>query len=681
MHLETSRDRELASRSQDSGGQVSQSSDSGCDASFLDTVQSFLLKMTSAETAVGCSNWVVKELPLGREKVAVAKFNMQLSVKWHQSAATEAERLERKEIHGKIFERYRRLATEQLLHALHLTHPDLLQLTHSPVKLIFHLYQHHSVLTQSMGSWVSCKPDIHKVADEIGDINQVNVNKIRLNLIEKWFRSTTQAKQDDLDVTLDATMCQTDDLEKYEDDSNLMRANYLLQYGPAETSTKFLLGLAFAVSTCMDVMCGLHYIVVLEQLQMSQTLKSFSKCNKLGLIKTILRSHSHKARAVRLAAELCLEYSIFEVQLWSNILKQLLAFHMLDFLQYVLIRLLPVSTLWQGSGIMAVWKGILMAPLLSVLFTLSVWKGILVAPLLSCQLSSHFQSGRASSWLHCCHVSSLHTFSLEGHPRGSTAVMSVLFTLSVWKGILVAPLLSCQFSSHFQSGRASSWLHCCHVSSLHTFSLEGHPRGSTAVMSVLFTLSVWKGILMTPLLSCQFSSHCQSGRASLWLHCCHVSSLHTFSLERHPHGSTAVTSVLFTLSVWKGILMAPLLSAVTPVSGGPLHDCLGSFVLLYRCPLLQDLDLATFSRRYLQLDLPVCAVACAMLIPPSDSRTACLRQVLTPATVTRLHQQLGEWTLQSSTDPVVQQLLLSLWHLEEDIEDLLSDKSQLVVDH
>ena len=68
MHLETSRDRELASRSQDSGGQVSQSSDSGFDASFLDTVQSFLLKMTSAETAVGCSNWVVKELPLGESE-------------------------------------------------------------------------------------------------------------------------------------------------------------------------------------------------------------------------------------------------------------------------------------------------------------------------------------------------------------------------------------------------------------------------------------------------------------------------------------------------------------------------------------------------------------------------------------------------------------------------------------
>ena len=29
-----------------------------------------------------------------------------------------------------------------------------------------------------------------------------------------------------------------------------------------------------------------------------------------------------------MAAELCLEYSIFEVQLWSSILKQLAAFHM-----------------------------------------------------------------------------------------------------------------------------------------------------------------------------------------------------------------------------------------------------------------------------------------------------------------------------------------------------------------
>ena len=45
-----------------------------------------------------------------------------------------------------------------------------------------------------------------------------------------------------------------------------------------------------------SVMCGLHYGVGLEELQMFQTHESFSRCNKVGLVKTILRSHSHKSR-------------------------------------------------------------------------------------------------------------------------------------------------------------------------------------------------------------------------------------------------------------------------------------------------------------------------------------------------------------------------------------------------
>jgi len=42
--------------------------------------------------------------------------------------------------------------------------------------------------------------DINKIADKIAHANQVNIKKIQLNLIEKWFRSTSHAKQDDLDI-------------------------------------------------------------------------------------------------------------------------------------------------------------------------------------------------------------------------------------------------------------------------------------------------------------------------------------------------------------------------------------------------------------------------------------------------------------------------------------------------
>ena len=44
----------------------SASPEGAVDASFLDTVHSFLCNITDVQLAVGCSNWVVKELPLGQ---------------------------------------------------------------------------------------------------------------------------------------------------------------------------------------------------------------------------------------------------------------------------------------------------------------------------------------------------------------------------------------------------------------------------------------------------------------------------------------------------------------------------------------------------------------------------------------------------------------------------------------
>ena len=39
------------------------------DSSFLDDIQSFLLKIDNAEMAIGCSSWVVMELPPGESEV------------------------------------------------------------------------------------------------------------------------------------------------------------------------------------------------------------------------------------------------------------------------------------------------------------------------------------------------------------------------------------------------------------------------------------------------------------------------------------------------------------------------------------------------------------------------------------------------------------------------------------
>ena len=44
--------------------------------------------------------------------------------------------------------------------------------------------------------------DIHKIADEIGKINQVDLVKIRLKLLEQWLPSSLRNKQDDADTVI-----------------------------------------------------------------------------------------------------------------------------------------------------------------------------------------------------------------------------------------------------------------------------------------------------------------------------------------------------------------------------------------------------------------------------------------------------------------------------------------------
>ena len=72
----------------------------------------------------------------------------------------DAEKRGMTEIHKRIADKYRRLATEDVLRSSRLAHPDLLQMTDLPAKLIFHLYQHHCGLSQSVGSRVTCEPGV-----------------------------------------------------------------------------------------------------------------------------------------------------------------------------------------------------------------------------------------------------------------------------------------------------------------------------------------------------------------------------------------------------------------------------------------------------------------------------------------------------------------------------------------
>uniref|UniRef100_A0A3Q4H507 Kinetochore associated 1 n=1 Tax=Neolamprologus brichardi TaxID=32507 RepID=A0A3Q4H507_NEOBR len=70
------------------------------------------------------------------------------------------------------------------------------------------------------------------------------------------------------------------------------------------------------------------FVSQLEALNIPYTVQSFLSSPKEGLVKGLWKNHSHEPQAVRLVADLCLEYQIYDPQLWNSLLQKLLGFNL-----------------------------------------------------------------------------------------------------------------------------------------------------------------------------------------------------------------------------------------------------------------------------------------------------------------------------------------------------------------
>uniref|UniRef100_A0A8C7PUM4 Kinetochore associated 1 n=1 Tax=Oncorhynchus mykiss TaxID=8022 RepID=A0A8C7PUM4_ONCMY len=203
---------------------------------------------------------------------------------------------------SKLKLQFQRSATENVLMSSQLNSPEHLKLTGQPARLIVILYEHSSVEQRFRGSAGQTHPDIHAVCKEIAAINSVDFLKIRSMLLEKW-------------------ICKT---------------------GPA---------------------CYI-YLSQLEDLNIPYTVESFLNSPKEGMVKGLWKNHSHEPQAVRLVADLSLEYQVFDPQLWNGLLQKLLGFNMISDLQKVLEALGAVPSLWQVITTSADSSFILHVPLI-----------------------------------------------------------------------------------------------------------------------------------------------------------------------------------------------------------------------------------------------------------------------------------------------------------------------------
>ncbi|XP_064209384.1 kinetochore-associated protein 1 [Anguilla rostrata] len=368
------------------------------------TIMDYVLCIRNPEWAAATAHKIAQELPAGVEKARSLKFCLALGDKWLKFPNLEAESRSKAEIFmEKLKLQYQRSATENTLRSSGLASPELQKLTGLPARLIVALFEHGSVEQRMLGSMGQTHPDIHAVVMEIAAINNVDVCKVRDMLLEKWLCKTGQSAAKEMNFQ--------DSVTDIREDPDLMRVVYLLQMYPLDFSSRLLNTILTAEKWPLSrsgprltffhrsraLLCLVHiadpptletllhidrskvqyhlkchiYLSQLEALNIPYTVESFLSSPKEGMIKGLWKNHSHEPQAVRLVADLSLEYQVFDPQLWNGVLQKLLGFSMISYLQKVLEVLAAVPSVWQVSNFPRTWRSVILAPFMSVSLPLS----------------------------------------------------------------------------------------------------------------------------------------------------------------------------------------------------------------------------------------------------------------------------------------------------------------------
>ncbi|XP_077416372.1 LOW QUALITY PROTEIN: kinetochore-associated protein 1 [Vanacampus margaritifer] len=370
------------------------------------TVMTYIRCIKNLEWAAATAHKITQELPPGYEKTQSIRFCLAIGKSWLADPnLDDATRTRGEAFQSKLQMQLMRSATESALMPTQLNTPEHLKFSGAPEKLITVLYEHSSVERRFRDSGGQTYPDIHAVVKEIATINQVDLLKIHNALLEKWICKTGLSKTV---LAKGHQECVSD----FKDDPDLMRVVYMLQSQPTANAMCLLISILSAETWPLSksgprltlchraraLLCLVRladadtleaqlkipraeldnhlkcYIFVsrLETLNIAYTVQSFLSSPKEGLIKGLWKNHSHEPQAVCLVADLCLEYKVYDPQLWNGLLQKLLCFNLINDLQKVLEKVVAVPALWEISSFSRAWKSMLLAPFVSASLPLSV---------------------------------------------------------------------------------------------------------------------------------------------------------------------------------------------------------------------------------------------------------------------------------------------------------------------
>ncbi|NWI17511.1 KNTC1 protein, partial [Crypturellus soui] len=365
----------------------------------IQTIQSYLLSIINPEWAVAIAHKIAQEFPTGPDQIQALKFCLYLAGKWLKNTTTKDDAREKAEVlQKKLYMQYKRSATENVLLLHKLNTAEHLKSIGKPTSLIILLYEHCSIDQRIQNPTGRDYPgkyalsDIHAAAKEIAEINDLDMNKIWDKLLDKW---------------LCPSMLPSEKSEgsfgSVKEDEELRRVLYLLQSRPMDYSSRLLFAITTSATSPIGVnqltfahrsralKCLLYladtstveslfkkpiekikyflkcciYLAEFETLNIPYTYESFHKNPKEGMIKGLWKNHSHEPTAVRLVAELCLEYKVYDSQLWNGLLQKLLGFNMMKYLRKLLIAITGIHSLWEVPNFSRAWRSVVLSPFLA----------------------------------------------------------------------------------------------------------------------------------------------------------------------------------------------------------------------------------------------------------------------------------------------------------------------------
>ncbi|XP_044099380.1 kinetochore-associated protein 1 isoform X3 [Neovison vison] len=363
------------------------------------TIESYLLSIVNPEWAVAIGISLTQDIPEGSFKMSSLKFCLYLAERWLQNIPSQDEAREKAEaLLKKLHVQCRRSGTEAVLRAHRLDSAECLRVIGKPAHLLVSLYEHPSISQRIQNPSGRDYPDIHTAAKEIAEVNEINLEKVWDMLLEKWLCPATKPGE------------KPSELFELQEDEALRRVLYLLQSRPIDYSSRMLFVFATSATTSLGVrqltfahraralQCLLYladketieslfkkpmeevksylkcitFLASFETLNIPITYELFCNSPKEGMIKGLWKNHSHESMAVRLVTELCLEYKIYDLQLWNGLLQKLLGFSMIPYLRKVLTAISSIHSLWQVPYFSKAWQRVIQIPLLSASCPLSL---------------------------------------------------------------------------------------------------------------------------------------------------------------------------------------------------------------------------------------------------------------------------------------------------------------------